>query len=230
VPIIMKKSPIFLSILLLIAIGVVVYGSLRAPQPAFHGKLADILPPAPAGWSIKPRQIADTPEMMQAVGQILNYDDGIFVDYTNGLDRLSVYMAYWTPGKMSHRIVASHTPDVCWVANGWVKEMSETVSGLHLKDGSALAPAEGRLFSAQGQPEYVWFWHVVGANVKSYATGFRPPWYAPLTDILAKGINQREEQYFIRISSDKPLDSNVLEAVMRPLLERLPLPKVESGK
>ncbi len=219
----MKKTLVFAAMLLIAAIGLVVYGNNRIPEPSFHGKLADILPPAPEGWTIKTKEIADTPEMKEAVGAILNYDDGIFVDYTNGRDRLSVYIAYWTPGKMSHRLVAGHTPDVCWVGNGWKKESSETVTGLSA-DGKPLQPAEGRLFTIQGNPEYVWFWHVVGRDVKSYATGFNPPWYAAITDIIDKGLNQREEQFFIRLSSHMPLDSAVLQPVLQSVLAELPLP------
>lgn len=222
----MKKTLILGGILLSVAVGLVIYGNSRVPEPTFHGKLTDLLPPAPSGWVMKPREIADTPEMKQAVGELLNYDDGVFVDYTNGLDRLSVYIAYWKPGKMSHRLVAAHTPDVCWVGNGWKKEQSETVSGLVAKDGRHIQPAEGRVFSAHGNPEYVWFWHLVGQEAKSYATGYAPAWYAPLTDLWEKGLYQRQEQFFIRLSSDEVLTSKSLNAVLQPLLERLPFPQI----
>jgi hypothetical protein len=219
----MKKSLIFAAVLLIAAIGLMLYGNSRSAKSSFDVKLADILPPAPEGWTVKTREIASTPEMKEAVGELLNYDDGVFVDYTSGVYRISVYIAYWSPGKMSHRLVAVHTPDVCWVGNGWKKEKSEIVVGLSA-NGRPLPPAEGRLFSARGNPEYVWFWHVVGSHVKSYATGFAPPWYAAITDILEKGINQREEQFFIRLSSSIPLDSLSLQPALQLILAKLPLP------
>lgn len=218
----MRKTLIFAVTLLITAAGLIVYGSTRIPEPTFHGKLADLLPEPPPGWTIVKRAIADTPEMKQAVGELLNYDDGVFVDYTNGADRLSVYIAYWTPGRMSQRLVASHTPDVCWVGNGWKKESSETVVGL-TAGGKPLPPAEGRLFTIEGNAEYVWFWHIVGSDVKSYATGYAPPWYAPLVDLASKGLNQREEQFFIRLSSRASIDSPRLEPVLLPVLARLPM-------
>lgn len=226
-----KNKNIVLSVLSLLLVGaivVILYGNNRVPVRTFHGKLTDLLPPAPIGWLINKREIANTPEMREAVGAILNYDDGLFVDYVQGDVRLSVYIAYWKPGKMSYRIVASHTPDVCWVANGWRKEFSKTVSGLKTIDGKNIASAEGRLFTAQGNPEYVWFWHVVGEDVQSYDTGFMPPWYAPAADIFKRGLNQRDEQFFIRLSSSVPLDSLALKPVMEPLLALLPLPKSKS--
>ncbi len=221
----MKKSLILLCAVLAVATGLVIYGNSRVPEPTFKGKLVDLLPPPPAGWMLTKKEIADTPEMKEAVGELLNYDDGVFVDYTNGNERLSVYIAYWKPGKMSHRLVAGHTPDVCWVGNGWKKESSETVTGLTSGNGAKIVPAEGRLFTVNGQAEYVWFWHLVGQEAKSYASGYAPPWYAPLTDLWAKGLQQRQEQFFIRLSSGDPMTSKGLQPILPSLLGRLPLPQ-----
>ena len=218
----MKNTLIFAVILLIAAAGLIVYGSTRIPEPTFHGKLADLLPEPPPGWTMVKKEIADTPEMKQAVGELLNYDDGVFVDYINGPDRLSVYIAYWSPGKMSQRLVASHTPDVCWVGNGWVKESSETVDGLTAAGKNSLPTAEGRLFTINGNSEYVWFWHLVGDEVKSYATGYTPPWHAALTDLWTKGLNQRDEQFFIRLSSHMPIESSRMSGVLQPVLSALP--------
>jgi hypothetical protein len=222
----MKKSLLIVGVLLLVAIGLVVYGSTQVPEPTFKGKLVDILPPAPPGWTMVKREIADTPEMKEAVGELLNYDDGVFVDYSNGKDRLSVYIAYWKPGKMSHRLVAGHTPDVCWVGNGWKKEHSETVTGLSTGNGREIAPAEGRLFTANGKGEYVWFWHLVGQEAKSYASGYAPPWYAPLKDLFEKGLQQRQEQFFIRLSSGESMSSMSLQPILPLIVGRLPFPQV----
>jgi hypothetical protein len=208
-------------LLLLTAIGLVVYGSTRPVERTFHGKLIELLPSAPAGWTRTLRPIADTPEMQKAVGEILNFDDGVFVDYTRGADRLSVYIAYWTPGKMSHRLVAGHTPDVCWVGAGWVCTERSTASPQ--VSGLLLHPAETRTFTAQGTTEYVWFWHLVGGQPKSYGTGAKPPWHASLQDMLKKGLNQREEQFFIRLSSAQPLDSPALAPVFETVLRTLPV-------
>ncbi|EIP97611.1 Protein of unknown function (DUF3485) [Opitutaceae bacterium TAV1] len=222
----MKKS-LFITLiaaglLLVTGVGLVVYGNSRIPEPRFHGKLKDLLPPPPPGWTMTEKPIADTPEMQKAVGELLNYDDGVFVDYSDGTNRLSVYIAYWKPGKMSHRLVAGHTPDVCWVGNGWKKEESGTVTGLTV-NGKSLPPAEGRIFSTQGHKEYVWFWHIVGSEAKSYATGKQPPWYAIITDLVERGINQREEQFFIRLSAGTPINGLVLEPIMSLIQPKLSL-------
>ncbi|TAG32844.1 MAG: exosortase-associated EpsI family protein [Verrucomicrobia bacterium] len=229
----MKNFPPLLLValaLVLSAVGLVVYGETQIPAPQFQSSLKDLLPAAPAGWTKKIKPIADTPEMKEAVGELLNFDDGIFVDYTNSAgSRLSLYIAYWTPGKMSHRLVAGHTPDVCWVGGGWKKVESGPTPSLQqfMAAGPSANPiptGEARVFTANGNPEYVWFWHMVGGQSKSYANQATPPWHAPLTDILSKGLAQRQEQFFIRLSSDQPLQHFYSDPVFAALLTSIPWP------
>lgn len=228
----MKKSAILLAMAGLLlggAIGLVIYGETQVPEPRFTSTLREILPPAPAGWTKTEKPIADTPEMQRAVGELLNFDDGIFVDYTNAAgDRLSVYIAYWTPGRMSHRLVAGHTPDVCWVGGGWQRtamSRTDTLEVARANGSAVVVPAgESRTFVANGNPEHVWFWHLVGEESKSYGTGGTAPWHAAVSDILRKGLNQREEQFFIRLSSSKPVVQFVGEAVLEDVLARIPWP------
>lgn len=239
----MKRSAklVWSALLLLIsAIGLVTYGSLQVPTPKFHGNLRDLLPPPPPGWTIKDKPIADSPELKEAVAEILNFDDGVFVDYTQGTTRLSVYIAYWRPGRMSHRLVAAHTPDVCWVNGGWKKELAGPTPPLTIaEDGSVklflntanhgappreIPAGEARIFSAHGNPEHVWFWHLVGQESKSYSSGGAPPWYASIMDLFTKGLNQRDEQFFIRLSSNVPLQELQKEPVLPVVLGHLPWP------
>jgi len=219
------------ALLLAAAIALVIYGNTRPQERTFHGKLIDVLPEAPPGWTRTLRPIADTPEMQKAVGEMLNFDDAVFVDYTRGTDRLSVYIAYWTPGRMSHRLVAGHTPDICWVGAGWTctergtwpsepSQQSDSPTVLAQRadrDRIAILPAESRTFTARGTTEYVWFWHIVGGRPISYGPQ-TPPWYASLADMIAKGFDQREEQFFIRLSAPRPLDDPALAAVRDPIL------------
>ncbi len=208
--------------LLLTAVLLVAYGSWRESKPRFTARLVDLMPSPPRGWVLKEKPIAESAEMQEAVGELLNFDDGIFYDYISPTgDRLSVYLAYWSPGRMSHRLVAGHTPDVCWSGSGWRKTQSGDTSEVL----PALPVGEARIFEAKDTPEYVWFWHLVGAESKRYGTGFAPPWYSPVTDLFRKGLNQREEQFFIRISSNKPLDTFLANGPLPELLSRIPWPK-----
>lgn len=221
----MKSTRILLTAAVLVlgvAIGLVVYGTTRIPAPRFTGSLRELLPPPPPGWTMKEKPIANSPEMQEAVGEILNFDDGVLVDYTNsGGERLSVYIAHWTPGKMSHRLVATHTPDVCWVGSGWKKAEARPLDSFQI--GEVTVPTgENRIFTADGTPEYVWFWHLVGDQSKSYGTGSAPPWHAAITDLFRKGLNQREEQFFIRISSNSPLSLESAHTTLNTVLKKMP--------
>jgi hypothetical protein len=179
----------------------------RPPSARFAGAVADLLPTEQEvpGWQIQRQAIADTPEMKAKVGELLNFSDGAFFIYTRGGQRLSVYIAYWTPGRMSHRLVAGHTPDVCWVGAGWIRQAAE--SGLVLPGGPGwrLLPGEQRTMTLGGNTEHVVFWHLLDGQPLSYRTGAEPPWYAIVTDMFSHQLNQRAEQFFIRVSSNEPV-------------------------
>lgn len=246
-----KSRRLLLVGLLLVLVGaivLVIYGETRPLKRTFYGKVIDLVPKQeelPPGWTVEYKPIADTPEMKKAVAELLNYDDAVYAVYSNGTRHLAVYIAYWTPGKMSHRLVAGHTPDVCWVNAGW--KVLEAESGVSLAtsdepggrskaQGSELKatsstfnardiepviagligaqglrttansfsslPTEARTMELNGQTEHVLFWHVVGGEPVSYQTRRQPPWYAFFVDVLRRGLDQRQEQFFVRISGE----------------------------
>jgi hypothetical protein len=138
---------------------------------------------------------------------------------------------------MSHRLVAAHTPDVCWVGSGWEKRVAQRLELFPMPapaqstnpssnaDILMIPPGEARAFTLNGTTEHVWFWHLVGQESKSYGTGAQPPWHAAITDLFRKGFNQREEQFFIRISSPKPLEAQMDSGPLPRLLSRIPWPQ-----
>lgn len=77
--------------------------------------------------------------------------------------------------------------------------------------------------SKDGVTEYVAFWHRVGDDVVSYRTQGKPPWYAALGDMLRRGLDQRQEQFFIRISSNRPIEEWPEMEAYRQVVARLPL-------
>ena len=165
--------------------------------------------PAPAelpGWQCEVLPVADTLEMKKAMTELLNYDDGIFVVFTRGTVRIRVYVAYWSPGRMAQRLVAGHTPDTCWIGAGWYCLRRSTNADLALGSGPRLLPAQQREMSMDGQTETVVFWHVVDGRVSPYADSATPPWHAMVTDLWTDGLQQCEEQYFVRLSSPSALD------------------------
>ncbi|KAB2919443.1 MAG: exosortase-associated EpsI family protein [Dechloromonas sp.] len=192
--------------LLTIAVTLSIYGSSQPSERTLLGAVANLLPASEliSDWEIAIMPVAATPEMKKAVAEMLNYDDAVFVNYVRGKMRISVYIAHWNPGKMSHRLVAGHTPDVCWTQAGWQCESGRTVSDLEVR-ARRLQPAELRTMTQRGVTEYVIFWHLVGNQAVTYGTNWRPPWYAMFLDIWQSGLQLRKEQLFVRISSNQPL-------------------------
>lgn len=186
--------------------------------------LARRLPASLKGGSVRDEPIAATEEMKKAVGGLLNFNDGLFRLYQLSDIRVSVYVAWWEAGRMSPRLVAIHTPDVCWPGNGWVRDkVAEAKLGAGSYELAAAGFAEGecRVFTMREKPEYVVFWHKVGDEMLSYKTGWAPPWWAWLDEMWRGGLNLRKEQLFVRISSDKPLDAIWSKPEMEPLRKAL---------
>ncbi|GAB5560418.1 MAG: hypothetical protein SynsKO_20650 [Synoicihabitans sp.] len=201
-----------------------VFVALVANRPLenrFAGSVRDLLPEPPPGWTMVEKPIADTPEMKEAVGELLNYDDGILVDYlSGGGSRVSAYIAYWRAGKMSSRLVAGHTPDVCWVNNGWKRIFAEQTTQWG-GEGLEIPAAQVRAFEINGQTEHVVFWHLSGGESVSYGTMGSAPWYAIFSDLLKNGLNQNPEQFFFRISAPVPLDEPMLQTLVDPIISQI---------
>lgn len=176
------------------------------PKQTFHASVADLLPKLDKlqDWKVSYLPIAETPEMQKRVLDILDYDDAVYAIYTKGNLRISLYLAYWKPGKVTPRSVARHTPDVCWTLAGWECTKRNEIDRL-IVDGMEIRQSEYREFTINKQTEHVLFWHIVGEEVVSYHTGWRPPWYATVTDFFRWGNQQKQEQFFLRISSNCPL-------------------------
>ena len=131
---------------------------------------------------------------------------GGFVTYRNGDLQISIYAAYWKPGKMSPRPVATHTPDVCWVGNGWVCQ-SAGIADLKVANGQRLRVKTRVFADPVGVPQHVLFCHLVGGFPRDYGQFGAPAWYAFLSELRWGGLNLREEQLFFRISSNHPFET-----------------------
>jgi hypothetical protein len=193
---------------------------------------AELLPRVLAGWQVADRPVADSPEEKAAVSELLNYDDAVFRIYGQGPAIFAVYLAHWNPGRMSPRLVAAHVPDVCWPAAGWernrAKEQLAGAGGLPeakaiqaMEQQAGLEPGQFRVFDGHGVSQNVLFWHVYGDEVINYDTQYAPPWYAMFSDVVKHGLNQRREQWFIRISSTVPLSALAADTGFQFVLSRL---------
>ncbi len=184
---------------LITAAGVVIAGKWSPKQPRFTIATRGLYLAEPVdGWTVEWRPVAETEEVKRAHAEQLNYDDAAFAVYRRADTYISIYAAYWTPGKMSHRLIATHTPDVCWTGAGWeCREAGQTTLGAE--------PVEHRVFQARDSIEHVAFVHYAGGKPVRYGTLQEPPWHGMVSDIWRRGLAQRDEQLFVRISSNRPL-------------------------
>ncbi len=184
--------------------------------------LVNWLPQAPVGWSAVDVPIADTPEMKARVGELLNYTDAVFRIYTRGGRQVSVYIAYWAPGRMEPRLVAAHSPDVCWGESGWRHVAEPSVWDVRSKGGASLGLGQLRAFENQGQKQHVVFWHCVGGRPSGLVDRFvKGEAIFTLDQFLRNPRAPKYEQWFVRLSSNEPLEQLGGEPLWEALIEQL---------
>jgi hypothetical protein len=200
--------------IVVVLVGLNLYVNLKpAPKPMINQPLAQLLPGAPRGWTAQDEPIADTPEELEKVEGVLHFDDAAYRVYDDGHTQVAVYIAYWLPGRFSPAKVGAHSPDTCWVHNGWntVERNHDVESPLA---GGVLKPMETGLFEKDGQRVHVIFWHLVGGipmhyDLSGWNNGIvgRIQRLPTLLDDFSKfGLDQRKEQLVIRLSSSESFE------------------------
>jgi hypothetical protein len=198
------------------------FAVIPPPEATLHEMLANIVPSELNGWTIKDLDMAESPESSARISDFLNFDDALFRVFQKDDIFIGLYIAYWTPGKASYRWAGAHTPDTCWVVNGWTREEREysipfTYNKIHLE------PVEFGVYSKDGSSQNVYFWHLVGGEPFSYNQTGTPNILGALLDVKEYGLNLREEQFFIRLSSNKTLEElkrvGGFEAIVQSLVE-----------
>lgn len=198
--------PLGLFLLLVAAVGFQCLPDHMAPVVNRAAALADYFPPRIFGWVGEDRPLAETEAAQGKVQQILNYDDAIMRVYRRDGQEFSLYVAYWRPGKMSSREIAFHIPDKCWPTAGWTRVAANYAYSPGLS-GPRLAPGQYREFTSPGKKEHVVYWHIFNGQVVIYNPDGSPSNLSMLTDLLQRGLRQKGEQYFIRLSSPVSLES-----------------------
>jgi hypothetical protein len=190
-------------------------GARAAGATPVTAPLNTLLPRELPGWQVSDHPLAESEEERSTVSETLNYNDAIFRLYRRGSEAFAVYFAHWNPGRMSPRLIAAHTPDVCWMGAGWEDRPelekragvgayteAETVALLEARAG--LMAGQFRVFKNKNNVQNLLWWHIYGGEIYNYDTHFAAPWYAMFTDLLNHGLNQRSEQWFVRIGSTEP--------------------------
>jgi hypothetical protein len=193
----------------------------------FTSKLADALPGSIAGWKYREIPLTKSSAELANVRGILNFSQAIQVLYTKGNQQILVFAAYWEPGQVSVADVGTHNPDSCWVNAGCAR--TERAYGVESAvGGRALKPFEyGQYAQPQGGKQNVIFWHLVNAEPNRYQDqqiGWREGLVGRIErmplffkDFQKYGLNQKNEQMFIRVSSYYPIKDLLTDPTNEPL-------------
>jgi hypothetical protein len=211
-----KALLIFGSVMLVALLALVLAAEFSPPRPrGFTGELGQALPEV-SGWSRREIPIAGTSAAMASAQGILNFSQAKQVLYVRGSTQILVYVAYWEPGKVSVVDAGSHNPDSCWVRNGCVRtERVYSVPG-KIGERELLSYESGQYIVPNGGKQNVAFWHLVNGEPNRYEeqeAGWRNGLLGRLErlplvwkDIRTYGLNQKNEQMFVRISSNARIE------------------------
>jgi hypothetical protein len=202
------------SVLILAVTAIVLKVEVFSEQPrAFSGKLEDVVPRAMAGWQVKDLPLAESSAALAHVQGVLNYDQVVQRLFVKDDIQIIVYVAYWEPGRISLVDAGSHNPDSCWVNSGC--QRTEREFAQPGKVGvRTLHPYEwGEYVAPSGMRIQAMFWHMVNGVPNRYEDQ-QVGWRAGIAgrieraelvikDVRERGLNQRAEQMFIRLSSNK---------------------------
>ena len=176
------------------------------PPVSLTESISEILPTEINGWSYADFDLATSDESSDRIASFLNFDDSLYRVYKKENIHVGVYIAYRTPGKVSYRWAGAHTPDTCWVVNGWTRLDREYSIPFQVNE-IKLKNAEFGIYKKDRSIENVYFWHLVGGEPFGYAQKEIPNIFGALIDIQKYGLNLRQEQFFIRISSNENLET-----------------------
>jgi len=168
--------------------------------------LSTSLPGQIAGWIARDLELGPTEATNRAVASTLRFDDVYYKEFRSPRAIVSLYVAYWGPSKMPVQLVASHTPDRCWVENGWVCERRVHGETLGV-NGVAVLPGEWRLFRAPSKLSLnVIFWHLKGGELYDYGDRMNtvPFIWRWWRDVYRTIATAPAEQYFVRLTSNRP--------------------------
>ncbi len=214
----MKKFSLYaIGLVLLAAVLLQGYVLFSRPEVTKQGELEELIARDIRGWTVEDLPLGQTEEVINQVEGRLRFDDVISRVYRSGDVQVGVYIAYWEPGKMPVRLVGVHTPDTCWIQNGW--SCTERESNLQKEVvGQNLKPAEYGIYEIESAVQHVLFWHIVGDRIHTYEQQGMHSLTAAWEDIFRYGLNQRQEQYFIRVSSNRPFEEIWFDEGFRELM------------
>lgn len=186
--------------------------------------LVGLLPDNDPAWRVEKLQLGATEFETEYALRALQCDDYVYNRYVKGDKWFSVYVAYWSPGKMPVYYVARKTPDACWPRAGM--ECVAAQFGVPLQVAElTMQPAQVREFKGRfaidTRDVHVLFWLLVDGKAFNYGTAVDATfsvvrwWRDMLHDITTAS---KPRIYFVRISANHPVAGLITQ---EPLLQRI---------
>lgn len=202
-------------------------GNVELVKPEKHLEAA--MPMNFGGLRGKDIPLGETDEVMRATEKILAVNEFLNREYTLPDGRkFTVYISYWAPKKEPVRVASTHTPDRCWVRNGWKNDDSKKKQHEVLNVGGRdLMPAYYREYTIGNMGKtyrrYVWFWFVVGGVRYDYkaSDNYAPSPILYVKNMIEDALQGSPEMYFVRIDSDVPLAELFKEEEFKGALKKL---------
>lgn len=207
---------------LVLAVGFQFIGKEEEEHVSRGNHLDDFIRNEIPGWTARDLPVGETEFVATAVERILRYDDVLYRSFEREGVNLAIFVSYWGRGKSSVREVAAHTPDRCWTTAGWKVHTIENQVPMDYHSFQ-LMPAERRKFTFHGTPMHVTFWHIVGGEPFSTGSRFNlvPNPVTFIRDFFQEMRVGRQEQYFVRITSNVPFSEIEFEPAYLAILEDL---------
>ena len=192
------------------------YSPTQKTEEKATDHLKKAIPANIAGWTSTDLPLGPNEEAIRAAEKILASNEYMNREYrsADGTKSFVVYIAYWQAGKANGRVVTDHTPDKCWILNGWKNDKSKARSDYVFQtDGVKLIPAFFRRMTyqnfASNVERFVCFWHMMDDERYDYGesgTVFNAFTFDYLKNLLISTFKGAPEQYFIRIDSSINMD------------------------
>lgn len=158
------------------------------------------MPEPEPGISARPLKLGPDELVEARVGEILNFDDHYFYEFSEGNAVFQVFVTYWKPGSINERYVTGHIPDSCWVSNGWRPLERVSDRELTLPGVRKLKRWEYGVYTKNSTDLAVIFTHLADGAYSDYPVINNKPFDVWLPIAMRKGFKARPEQLFIRIS------------------------------
>lgn len=212
-----------LATLLVVATGVLLQfcGSKPPPPGEDDMRWKRKIPEAIAGWETRDEPLGETEYQQQEVLRALQLEHFVHREYHKGARTVSVFVAWWPPGRIPTRLVAFHSPDICWTAQGM--RCTAFVNRRQVSVGGRIwHPAEWRTFvDGNGDTFQVLFWLLIGGQPYDFGTGLGrlpSPW-AWFDDLRKRLAGERQDHLLVRIATNGTWEECLSDPALAKALE-----------